>query len=347
MENEDAVETPEVAAPETPESEAPETGEQAEASEVAAFDAGLKAAAEQDKPPEADKPEGEEAQGEKPEAGKPKDDKPKDEGKKDEPDEDVEKEIAERGLKGKSADRFREITRENKRLRELEPQFEAAVARAREWEDTVASTGATPEQFGRALTFLQLINTGDPVKMRQAYDAIAAEQKWLAEKLGIEAPGYDPLDQHADLKASVDSGDMTRKAALEVAQARRVQGMATESQQRTQQQAEQQQRIQQAAGKVTALGQQWAASDPHYAAKLPALKQQLEVIRQYVAPEGWAAAVEAFYKTIPNPAPKPPPPNSPARATGVPSGGVAPKLSTDNAFDMGLQEAARRGVGGI
>ena len=72
-------------------------------------------------------------------------------------------EIAERGLKGKTAERFTELATSNAELRatltelkaeklsDVVERLNAAEQRAIQWEETVTSTGATPQQFGTRL----------------------------------------------------------------------------------------------------------------------------------------------------------------------------------------------------
>lgn len=327
----------EVAAPEVDEAPKPDP-----------FDEGLKAAAEQgfgavEEPKAKAEPEGE------PETTEPKAEAKTDE-KGDEPDEAIEAEIAERGLKGKSADRFRDLANKAKQFDEVRPLAEAAIARAREWEDTVASTGATPEQFGQALGLLALSNSGDPIKMRQAYDALEEIRVQWAQRLGIAAGDVDPLIEHPDLAEAVGQGDITKKHALELAEARRMRALQNERAQEQTADFQHRQAVQAGAQAVTALGNELAASDPHYRAKLPVLMPILEAVRDAYPPNEWPERIRAAYAKIPNPvaapAPRPPVGASPVRLGTVPSAGQTPKITSANAFDIGLKVAAERGYGG-
>lgn len=298
--------------PATPESEPqPETS-------LDALNKGIESVSEQAEP----EPEGDDApkaEGDaKPEA------KPKDESKVDEPpkDEAAEAEIKELGLKERSAERFRELT---SKIAELEPLREQA-ARAQEWEETVQSTGATPQQFGNALGYLQLINSGDPAKMRQAYDFMQQEAGWLGKQLGIEAGGYDPLSEHEDLSEAVSNGDMSRKAALELAGHRAARKQADASRAKQAEADTQKQALDKAKADVAALNSRLQQSDPAFATKLSMLGPALGLIKQAFPPEQWAQQIEVAYMKLPNiaaPAPKPASP-SPMRP-GSPSAGQMPE----------------------
>ncbi|WP_313319509.1 hypothetical protein [Stenotrophomonas sp.] len=163
--------------------------------------------------------------------------------------------------------RFRELSERAAEVETLRPDAE----RGRQWEETIKSTGADPQQMGNALNYLAAINSGDPAAMGQAYDFMQQEMAWLAKQLGRPAPGYDPLAEHAELAKQVADGDMTRAAAEELIRTRRATALQLDSQQRQRQQAEHQGMAQQvhqdALQQVGALGQQLRAADPQFEAK--------------------------------------------------------------------------------
>ncbi len=287
-----------------------------------------------------------------------------DDGKAAEPDKDTEDEINALGLKEKSAARFRELTAEVKALAPIREQLEKAGIKdvtqlpalvrdatdGRDLVKMVSETGASPDQFGMTLDYLSVVaaaNRGDRGAGEKAWEMWLSEGKALAANLGKEMPGvHDPLEGHADLQEAIEIGDMTRKHALEVAQARRHQSVVTQHQQQAteQQQAQrvQQQAVQQGIDQL----KQWEAgklADPSYAAIRPALNAEVAKIRQQFPPAQWATATEYAYRAIKastaaKPAPKPTP--GPVRATGpMPTMTPAAFDNPMDALDAGIASA--------
>lgn len=242
--------------------------------------------------------------------------------------------------------RFRELSERAADAEALRPDAE----RGRQWEETIKSTGADPQQMGNALNYLAAINSGDPAAMGQAYDFMQQEMAWLAKQLGRPAPGYDPLSEHADLSKQVTDGDMTRAAAEELIRTRRAAELQQGSQQRQRQQADQdtaaQQAHQDALQQVGALGQQLRAADPLFEAKFKAIQPMVAVIQSTLPPQQWATAIQQAYLAAPAPVAAPvqrqpaAAPNNPARATGV---DLSKAPTKENAFDFGVAAAKAAG----
>lgn len=256
----------------------------------------------------------------------------------------VDDEIKELGITNeRTQTRFRELS---ERATENQRQRDAAQAKADEWEQTVASTRATPEQFGNALGYLSAINSGDPVQMGQAYDAMTKELAWLGQKLGREAPGFDPLSAHPDLSERVKSGDLSREMAAELAQHR---ARGTLQQERDTNQTQQWQAQQaQSAGmqQVQALGDQLRRQDPAFQQKFAYLLPTIEVIQSSMPPDQWAQAIHNAYQRLPAiaaPAPAPAPVRQPNPTRPAAAPALAPKITQDNAFEFGVSEARAAG----
>lgn len=243
--------------------------------------------------------------------------------------------------------RFRELSERAAEAENLRPDAE----RGRQWEETIKSTGADPQQMGNALNYLSAINSGDPAAMGQAYDFMQQEMAWLAKQLGRPAPGYDPLSEHADLAKQVADGEMTRPAAEELIRSRRTTALQQDNQQRQRQQFEQQataeQVHQQALQQVGALGQQLRAADPHFDAKFKAIQPMVAMIQSTLPPQQWAGAIQQAYLAAPAAVVAPPAqrqpaaaPNNPARATGV---DLSKAPTKENAFDFGVAAAKAQG----
>lgn len=256
-------------------------------------------------------------------------------------DEDPEHEIVSLGLKERAAERFRGMHAELKELRPLKTALEQAGIKdlaqaprladrakaADQWEELVTSTGANPQQMGMAFDYLRLINAGTPESLTKAYEVMQGELQVLAKALGREAPGvYDPLAEHADLQQAVDAGEITRKHALEVAQARHAGKLTTAHTEQQRQQQEHTQASERGRVALNTLGEQLKAADPDYERKLPFLLPVLKRIRATMPPERWAEEVRAAYAEIPalppvvQPAPaapaRPPVGHVPLRPTG-------------------------------
>ncbi|TMN18476.1 hypothetical protein [Pseudoxanthomonas sp. X-1] len=271
------------------------------------------------------------------------------------------------GLKDKAADRFRELSEERKTMAPFREALDKAgikdaaelpklVERAKVGEDMVnmvMETGASPEQYGKTLDYLGLLGRlgkGDTAAGEEAWKLMQGELAALAQLLGREAPGHDPLDQHRDLADLVTAGEMPRERALEVAQLR--------AQQAVQGQGFRLQQEQQAAQAAEQQGRTWlqqfdatmGASDPNYAAKRPMLNALVANIRQTVPPSQWPQAVQAAYASIPSfPAPAASASAAPAQPAKPPPGpmrpsGPQPSMLPDNAspmeaLDFGMRQA--------
>jgi len=237
--------------------------------------------------------------------------------------------------------------RQQKRFRELKDEIDAlkpVAERGREWEQMLQSTKATPQQFGNMLNYLAAVNSGDPAQMGQAFDAMQAELATLGKRLGKPAPGYDPLAEHADLRAQIEQGTLSREAAQELIAARRQQAIYTEHQQQSVQQQQQQAAQQQALDAVSALGDKLRAQDGAlFKARFKAIEPMVAVIQDSLPPAQWAAAIEKAYQVAPviPAAPRAPAPN-PARTSSAPPLAAVP--NPEDAFEFGVEMARQQGV---
>lgn len=226
------------------------------------------------------------------------------------------------------------------------------IQRAKDGEDLtrmVTDTGATPDQFSMTLDFLGLVNKGDPGSLDKAIDLVQTELQTLCKLRGRELPGvHDPLAEHEDLRAEVESGDLTRKRALEIVQTRTAESLAAarnqhESQRQQQTEAQQAavaQAQEEARVALNDLGAE-LAKDPHYAAKFPALKDALATIKAEHPPHLWAAKAAIAYARIPNPKPAPAP-NNPARPGPNVSNGLSPEFTDPMAaMEFGLRQVSQ------
>jgi hypothetical protein len=367
---------PEVTEPETTEAEpefepemdvgGPETEEDKEI--LAAVDkqlddiAGVKSEEKEDEPITTEKPEeGVEA---KPGEDKPESEVPElakkpdagEEGKEtvDKPDEDTkpsdEFKLPE-GSNEKTKERFETLKEKydgvHTELDTTKADLQDQIQRSEAWADTIKSTGTNPEQFGLMMQYATDINSGTPEGLERAYVTMQGELKVLGQALGKEAPGFDPLDAHPDLKVELDDGGISRERALEIVQARSAANLSTAQANvttRTEEHATASR--ERALQGLTDVGNMIRDFDPHYEAK----KDQLIAITQNVVQQEkdsskWPALITAEYKKIPNPAPAPAtnirsvPDSIRPGAASSSSGTVAKKAgSAEEAVEMALAQ---------
>jgi len=220
----------------------------------------------------------------------------------------VDAEVKELGLKGASETRFREMSA---RIRELETAH-PAMQRMAEWESAIQQTGATPEQFGATMTYLSLVNSGDPAKIEAAFQQIESEYLTLAKALGRPVGGYDPLDDHPDLKQRVANIDIDRELALELAQARNRQQQTQQAREVRDQTDAQRQAWDDGTKALQALDAELSAADPAYKAKLQVLAPAIQAMCAAAPPAEWAGRVREMFARLQLPAAAPAPAPAPA-----------------------------------
>jgi len=248
------------------------------------------------------------------------------------------------GAKPKTIERFKTLTA---RVRELEtasaelPALRDQAKAAVDWEETVTSTGAAPEQFANVLGYLHTINKGSREDQLKALGALDKERAWLAQKLGIKSEGYDPLDEHEDLKAKVQKGEIDESDALEIVESRRLKAEREQGEQ----QKTMEQRQEMAIGEIAEMGKALRGKDPLFKEKLAYLKPTIAVIQKTLPPEQWKGEIEAAYKALPKVQPEvKPKPRVTAPATRPTGGGnMKPEVTSGNAFSMGVQAAKNAG----
>ncbi|MFC4727141.1 hypothetical protein [Coralloluteibacterium thermophilus] len=263
-----------------------------------------------------------------------------------EPQNDVDTEVAALGLKGRSEERFRAMSAELSELRPLRERVTELTERAAaadEWEATVKSTGAAPEDFGMALGFLKLQASPRPEDKRQAYEMIQQVAANLAKDLGLDAHGHDALAAHPDLQQLVEKGEVPRNVAAEIAAQRHQQQMGTRARQEETLRAQQQTALERGAAAVDAAVSQLKASDADFARKFPLLQPALDLIARSFPPDQWAAELQRRYAALPPmpapPRPLPPVSEAPLRPTGAAAGtaGLAREAKSPlEALEMGL-----------
>lgn len=273
------------------------------------------------------------------------------------PDE-VEAEIKGFNLKEKAAERFRHMSEEIKTARQaLESagikdfsELPKIVERAQigtELVSRIMDTGAPPQMFDRVLDYTGHVNAavnGNMESARIAFDVVESEYQMLAKMLGKEIPGvHDPLAEHADLLEDVENGDITRKRALEIAQARSGQRLTQAREQQTQAQQSQQAQVQQATDGLAQLDAMLRANDPVYVShRREQLSARVAEIKRTLPPSQWVEATQLVYRTlasVPVQAPKPVPSVGPVRAVRSPPAVVPTFKNELEALEYGLKQA--------
>jgi hypothetical protein len=277
----------------------------------------------------------------------------------------IKAEAASLGLKDKANERFVSMAKE---IRELAPlrealktagikdaaELPALARRAKDGDDLigmVTETGCNAQDFDRVLNYMGTISkgrNGDRAAVEAAFKTVGEEYAAIAKALGKEIPGiHDPLAEHADLTAAIEAGDMTRKAALEVAQARSTAAAiasrtAVESQHAASTHAQQK-----AESDGIAALQAWEGPklvDPNYAAIRPALNAKVAEIRTQFPPAQWAAATDLAYQALAAQqaaAAVAPPPQKPLPGPVRPSG---PRPAMTQTSFASLEDAMDAGI---
>jgi hypothetical protein len=317
-------ETPAAAAPEV---ETPAAAEQPEPKGDDAALAAMEKGIEESSPEPAPTPATDAAK--KPDAAKP--DQPAADAKptpaaaptpeKPEPDAAVEAEIKALRLKEKGAERFRAMAGEIKAFAPIKEALDKAgikdaatfqqampqlIQRSKDFEDLVgmvSETGATPEMYTGMLDYMKDAVAGvngDPEAAQRAYDRTLKELAVWSKLLGKEIPGVvDPLEAHADLKAAVESGDITRELALKTAQDRNASTLYRGRIARDEQSATLQQAQTAARDALNALEVKLKGADADYDRKRSFFLPMVRLIVQKLPPEQWAASAEQAYAQIP------------------------------------------------
>lgn len=244
-----------------------------------------------------DKEEGEktseEGEGDEKQEGEKQEDKQGEEGKDDDLLAPLDDDVNER-----TKERFEKLTTNFKETRQqldqVNEQFEGLK--------TAITEVATPQEFGDALDYLGNIKSGDPNRLKAALQVVEYHRMQIYQALGQEAPGIDLLKDHADLTDKVDSMEISREDALEIAKSRRVQTQQARAQQQQeaaqQNQTQYQDRVNAGINAISQFETQMAAKDIDFAAKRKILEAQIPNIIQTIPPEGWVSAIQTAYNVI-------------------------------------------------
>jgi hypothetical protein len=253
------------------------------------------------------------------------------------------------------------------RIRTLIDRTKTAEARVATVEATfntivqrVQDTGATPEQYGQAIEYLGMVNSGDPEQIKRALEFVEGERIALARMAGVALPGVSFLDDHPDLQRDVAANKITPERAEEIAASRaaaqhaaNVRAQRQNLQDRAAAGAEQ---FEAAKTALNDLEVQIKGKDPLYAVKRPIIIRILKPIFAQLHPSKWPAEFQRVYKELPAPVRPGPGPgttgkpaasapgagNQPLRASQPAGGQVSAPKTMAEAIDFGISQAGAR-----
>ena len=255
------------------------------------------------------------------------------------------------GLKEATTKRIHDLIKIGKdataRAEQVSAQFNTIVSRVRD-------TGSTPEQYGQALEYLSLVNSGRREDIIKALEFIDGERVALARMAGVPLPGVSMVADYPDIAAELKAGKITPERAEELAAQRAANEFNSNRQKQTDQQTAQREAhtkaVRAAQAELNAEETRLMKEDPAYKAKRPSvLKIVLPLIRSgRLKPNEWLPEFKRIYKEVAAPAAKPggkpgakPTPRQPLRAT-QPAGGQAPAPKTmAEAVELGIQMGTR------
>ncbi|HCP79425.1 MAG TPA: hypothetical protein DIU11_17360, partial [Pusillimonas sp.] len=145
-------------------------------------------------------------------------------------------------LEGVKSERGRErvqkLISERNEVKAKAEELDRSMTEVRE---VLASAGMDAQQFAQHIEFSRLVNSNNPQDLGVAAQMIEQVRADIYKRLGQDAPGVDVLSDFPDLAQRVNSFELDRNAALEIARYRRQQQQAEQTQR---QQMEQQQNSQ-------------------------------------------------------------------------------------------------------
>lgn len=203
----------------------------------------------------------------------------------------------------KSNARFQELVSYGKAQFERAETIAAEAAQIAKGRDDMMAAfreyQVTPDDLVPLLQLNKAVKTGN---YQQALQFVNAKRAELMTAMGIEGEGVDLLAPHADLRAAVENLEMSRQAAIEVANARRTQAAVIQHAQRQTMAQNQQQQIvtarQNAAAAVSQWANQMSTSDPQYSKKEQIIVNKINDITSKYPPNLWVSAIQDVYAAI-------------------------------------------------
>lgn len=201
------------------------------------------------------------------------------------------------GLNERSTERFSKLVEDNKAQRELVSRHEETLNGMR---TMVQESGLTNQEYIGAIDFAATVkrDPAEGIKMMQNYI------RHIAKTTGIEPEGMevDMLDDFPDLKEQVEDMELTKKAALELAQARRARQateQATQSAAQERAQAQQYSQAQEAAvDQLATYLTDMQKRDIDWEAKAPLVLEAAKFARNELHPSRWVDHIKSEVNKI-------------------------------------------------
>lgn len=215
------------------------------------------------------------------------------------------------GLSSKAQDRFRELATslreartELEQLRAEREQLASYATYAQNFDRMIKSIGATDDQLQAAAAYIRAFNSGD---LQTRRNILLNELRDVSMQLGepIESfiEGADPLSQFPDLKNAVDSFQLDRERALELARLRTIEQQRMQAVQSVQMAEQQRQHMvtqwvsekDQAIAEIDKITKEMAKTDPYYPeiqTLLMSDEKGLANIVQNTPPSTWVSQVK-------------------------------------------------------
>lgn len=124
------------------------------------------------------------------------------------------------GITERAKERWAQLTERVKLVPELERRATEATTQLDNVRKMVADSGLEAHEFTDMLETGRLLKSDSPQELQKAMARLDAIRGEIALRLGVDAPGVDPLAAHPDLKADVENMGLTRERALEIAKLR-------------------------------------------------------------------------------------------------------------------------------
>lgn len=234
------------------------------------------------------------------------------------------------GISERAKGRWAELSERAKLVPDLERRATEAESALTGVRELVRESGLDQTEFGNMLEMGRLFKSADPKDLQSALQQLDGLRADLATRLGVDAPGIDPLAAHPDLKADVENMAISRDRALEIARLRKGQATVEATTKATQEQQQFVRTVQAAAQEMDATLKE-RANLPGHAAKVAHITAyfkdpaKLQAFVTTYQPGQWKAAVLMMYDTfVPPAAPTPVPTPQPLRPGNVAAGPRVP-----------------------
>ena len=233
------------------------------------------------------------------------------------------------GMSDRAKGRWAELSERAKLVPDLERRATEAEQQLEGVRSLVRESGLDQTEFGNMLEMGRLFKSADPKDLQVALQQLDGLRADLATRLGVDAPGIDPLAAHADLKAEVEAMTISRERALEIARLRGTRAQVEAAGKASQEQAQFVKTVQSAAADMDAALKERASTPGHQAkvAHITAYFKDPARMQQFVQtyqPNQWKAAILMMYDTYQPPGPAPTPSPQPLRPS---AGAAGPRLA--------------------